>query len=209
MLEHPYSTRSKSRFLRSVEKLPEEDSTLVAAELGSHTMSTNGNHFKIGENFTCWLEYSLLILRDVPEKSKSAKLLELLGPTAFRVAFEAGARADQDIDTVVETLKRTFNPRRQTPLDPEAFFRRRQKPSEDPAVYLHELRQTARETFDYLRSTWTRWSSGSSVVAYDHTRQASRYCGSPTPPPTRHSPEPSTPFTSKANEARQSQPCEH
>ncbi len=35
------------------------------------------------------------------------------------------------------------------------------------------------------RSTWTRWSSGSSLVACDHTRLASRYYGSPTPPPTR------------------------
>ncbi len=61
---------------------------------------------------------------------------------------------DHDIDTVVETLKRTFNPRRQIPLGPEAFFRRRQKPSEDPAVYLHELHQTARETFDYLSQVY-------------------------------------------------------
>ncbi len=88
---------------------------MVAAGLRHHTMPSNN---------------SLLILQEVPERNKTAKLIELLRPAAFKVAYEAGARAEHDIDTVVETLRRTFNSRRQTPLDPEAFFRRCQKPSE-------------------------------------------------------------------------------
>ncbi len=103
MLDHPYHTRSRIRFPLSVEKLQEERITLVAAELGSHTISANNNHFKISEILACWLEYSLLILREVPERNKAAKLPDLLGPTAFKVAYEAGARAEHDIDTVVET----------------------------------------------------------------------------------------------------------
>ncbi len=96
------------------------------------------------------LKYSLLVLREVPERNKA----EPLGPAALKVAYKAGARAEQEIDTVVKTLKWTFNSRRQTPLDPKAFFWRRQKPSEDPAVYPHELHQTAREAFVHLSQVY-------------------------------------------------------
>ncbi len=114
---HSYSTRIKNEFPFNSTTSQEESTTLVAAELEPHTMSSNNNHLKIGENFSCWLEYSLFILRGVPERNKAAKLLELLGPAAFKVAYEARARVEQDIDTVVGTLKRTFNSRRQTLLD--------------------------------------------------------------------------------------------
>ncbi len=68
----------------------------------------------------------------VPEKNKAAKLLELLGPTAFKVAYEARGREEHDVGTITVPQKWMVGPRRQTPVDPEAFFRRRPKPSAVP-----------------------------------------------------------------------------
>ncbi len=75
MVDHPYPTRAKRRFPLSVGKPQEKSITFVAAELGPHTMSVNNSHFKISKNFACWLEYSLLIFREVPKKNKAVKLL--------------------------------------------------------------------------------------------------------------------------------------
>ncbi len=40
MLEHPYPTRSKSRFLRSVEKFPEENPTIYTLIFNDNLVKT-------------------------------------------------------------------------------------------------------------------------------------------------------------------------
>ncbi len=59
------------------------------------------------------------------------RLLKLLEPTAFTVAYAAGALAGQDLETVVVTVKRISIG---IGSGPEALFRRRQKMSDDLAV---------------------------------------------------------------------------